>query len=311
MIDARRARPLQVGLILYTREGRMGGETPRWSDVRVLAQHAEQAGFDSIWLVDHFITLNPLDAHPHGFWECWSVLAALAAATSRVELGTVVLGGGFRNPALLAKMADTVDEISDGRLILGLGAGYHDLEYTQFGYPTDHKIARFEEAIQIIHGLLRNGQVDFEGTYWSARECELRPRGPRPQGPPILIGSTAPRMLRTVTRYAELWNSYFTDTNNRASGVAALRVRVDAACLAAGRDPATLQRSVSVMVSYPHGVNASPWETPALTGTPEDIAEELRAYAREGIDHLQVSLEPMVPASIASFQRALELLDKG
>jgi alkanesulfonate monooxygenase SsuD/methylene tetrahydromethanopterin reductase-like flavin-dependent oxidoreductase (luciferase family) len=159
-------RPLKVGFLLYTREERMGGATPRWSDLRSLAHQAEQVGFDSIWLVDHFVTMYGNDTFPHGFWECWSVLSALAAMTERVELGTVVLGGGFRNPALLAKMADTVEEISGGRLILGLGAGFHDLEYTQFGYPTDHKVSRFEEAIQIIHGLLHNGHVDFEGTYW-------------------------------------------------------------------------------------------------------------------------------------------------
>jgi alkanesulfonate monooxygenase SsuD/methylene tetrahydromethanopterin reductase-like flavin-dependent oxidoreductase (luciferase family) len=308
MIDATRTRPLKVGFILYPREGKMLGKTPRWQDLRAMAEQAEQTGFDSIWLVDHFVM--PIENEPKGFWECWSVLSALAAMTSRVELGTVVLGGGYRNPALLAKMADTVEEISGGRLILGLGAGYHDPEYRQFGYPTDYKVARFEEAIQIIHGLLRHGRVDFEGKYWSARECELRPRGPRPEGPPIMIGSTAPRMLRTLIDYGEMWNAFYTDTNNRASGIAPLRETVDAACRAAGRDPASVEGTACVMVHYPeHGSNRTPYDIPPLTGTPEEIAEELRAYAREGISHVQVSLEPMLPATLAAFQPVLELLD--
>src|SRR5438046_2801072 len=127
-------------------------------------------------------------------WEGWSLLSALAASTRRVELGTLVVATSFRNPALLAKIADTVDEISGGRLVLGLGAGWHEPEYLAFGYPFDHRVSRFAEAIAIIHGLLRDGCVDFDGTYSSPRDCELRPRGPRPQGPPIMIGSTSPRM---------------------------------------------------------------------------------------------------------------------
>ena len=304
--------PLKVGLLLIPREGRMGGETPRWSDLRDMAAQAEQVGFDSLWLVDHFITLYPKDERPHGFWECWSLLSALAAVTERVELGTLVLGVGFRNPALLAKMADTAEEISGGRLILGLGAGYVELEYRQFGYPYDNRVARFEESIQIIHALLREGHVDFDGRFYQARDCELRPRGPRAQGPPILIGSTAPRMLRAVTRYADAWNTYFTTIANRAANVAPLRETVDAACRAAGRDPATLERTVSLQVGYPSvGESASPFELEPFTGTDEEIAAELRALAGEGISHVQISLEPMLPASIERFQRALELLDRG
>jgi alkanesulfonate monooxygenase SsuD/methylene tetrahydromethanopterin reductase-like flavin-dependent oxidoreductase (luciferase family) len=126
-----------------------------------------------------------------------------------------------------------------------------------------------------------------------------------------MIGSTAPRMLRTVTSYADLWNSYFTDSGNRVSGIVPLRETVDAACRAAGRDPASLERSVTVMIEYPQGTNASPYDTPALTGSPAELADELRAYAQEGISHVQIALEPVLPASIESFQRVLELLDQG
>ena len=148
-------------------------------------------GFDSVWLPDHLLFRFP-GVRPQGVWDVWSLLSALAATTKRVEIGPLVACTSFRNPALIAKMADTIDEISGGRLILGLGAGWHKPEYDAFGFPFDHRVSRFEEAMQIIHGLLRDGHVDFEGKFYSARDCELRPRGPRPQGPPILWGPTVP-----------------------------------------------------------------------------------------------------------------------
>lgn len=302
-------RSPKVGLILYAREGSMGGATPRWADLQALARQAEEVGFDSLWLIDHFLYRFASDTENRGLWECWSLLAALAAVTTRVELGTLVLGTGFRNPALTAKMADTVDEISGGRLILGLGAGYHELEYRAFGYPYDHRVGRFAEAIQIIHGLLRHGAIDFQGTYYTARDCELRPRGPRPQGPPILVGSPGERMMRLTARYANLWNAYYDDTNNRASDVPPLRARVDAACRAEGRDPASLERTASVQVVMSRAAAiGSPWPVPPLTGTPEELAEELRRYAAEGISHVQLSLEPMTTASIEAFAPVLKRL---
>ena len=174
-------RPLKVGLMLPDTELEMGGGSARWNDLLRMAQLAEEMGFDSIWVSDHLI-FRFEDKAPQGVWECWSLLAALAAVTQRVELGPLVSCTSFRNPALLAKIADTIDEISGGRLILGLGAGWHEPEYTAFGYPFDHRVSRFAEAMAIIHGLLRHGQVDLDGTYYQARDCELRPRGPRPPG---------------------------------------------------------------------------------------------------------------------------------
>ena len=177
------------------------------------------------------------------------MISALAASTRKVEIGNLVLGMGFRNPALLAKMADTVDEISGGRLILGVGTGYHELEYRAFGYPFDHRYGRFEEAIQIVSSLLKTGEVDFDGKYYQARECLLKPRGPRPQGPPIMVGTKGHKMLRLTARHADIWNVYWTSTNNSPDGVPPLRERVDEACVEVGRDPATLARTVSVLVA--------------------------------------------------------------
>src|SRR5690242_8976954 len=158
-----KGRPLKIGLMLPTVEGWMGGWMARWEDLKRIAQHAEAVGFDSLWLPDHLLfEFGEPGEPPHGLLEAWTLLAALAASTERVELGPLVLCSGFRNPALLAKMADTLDEISGGRLILGLGAGYHEREYRAFGYPYDHRVSRFEEALKIIHTLLRVGTIDFQ-----------------------------------------------------------------------------------------------------------------------------------------------------
>src|ERR687893_2015533 len=185
----------------------MAGATPRWSDLAAIARRAEEVGFDSLWVQDHLLFRYP-DQEPEGPWESFSLLAALAAVTSRVELGTLVTCVSYRNPALTAKIADTIDEISGGRLILGLGAGWHEPEYAAFGFPYDHRVSRFEEALQIITALLRTGHVDFQGAYYTARDCELRPRGPRPEGPPILVGGSGERMLRIAARYADAWNAH-------------------------------------------------------------------------------------------------------
>ena len=187
-------RRLKVGILLPEGEGRMSGATATWGDLVSLARLAEDVGIDSLWIPDHLLYRTEGETS-RGTAESCTLLAALAAVTNRIELGSFVTCTSFRNPALLAKIADTIDEISDGRLILGLGAGWHEPEYLAYGYPFDHRVSRFEEALVIISGLLRDGHIDFEGQYYQARDCELRPRGPRPNGPPIMIGTTGKRML--------------------------------------------------------------------------------------------------------------------
>jgi len=281
-----------------------------------MARRVEELGFDSIWYGDHLLFRRPGDPEPRGPWECWTMLAALAAATERVELGPLVASTSFHAPAMLAKKAATIDEISGGRLILGLGAGWNETEYTAFGFPFDHRIGRFEEAFTIIRTLLRDGVIDFQGTWFSARDCEIRPRGPRPGGPPILLGSNGERMLAIGAPYIDGWNSWFADTGNRPEGVAPLRAKVDAAARAAGRDPAAIERTVAVLVRLPGGkgrAQADPTMAPVppLEGDAETIAEALRAYAREGITHVQLVLDPITLASLDAFAPVLERLDRG
>ena len=288
---------------------------PRWSDVLTMARRAEEVGFDSLWLPDHLIVQWGWEgSQPEGVWELWSLLSALAASTERVELGTLVACTAFRNPTLLAKMADTVDEISGGRLILGIGAGWHEAEFRAFGYLFDRRVSRFAEAATIIHGLLKNGQIDFDGTYYQARDCELRPRGPRPEGPPIMIGGSGQRMLGLSARFADIWNRDFDVWNPDVTpysdeDLRAWTPRVDAACAAVGRDPATLVRTAGVLVDLPIADPREGWQ--ALNGTAEEIAAGLRAYARAGFTHAQVWLEPSSLAGVEAFGEVLEALDRG
>ncbi|MFL5760691.1 MAG: LLM class flavin-dependent oxidoreductase [Thermomicrobiales bacterium] len=304
-----RSRPLKVGLLLPETEGQFEGATAHWPDLLAMTRAAEDVGFDSLWVTDHLIQRDE-EHGTRGMWECWSLLTALAAVSQRVEVGTLVLCTGFRNPALLAKMADTVDDICDGRLILGLGAGWNEHEYHVFGYPFDHRVDRFEEAIQIIHSLLKTGHVEFDGSFYQARDAELRPRGPRPNGPPIVVGTTGSRMLELTARYADGWNVWFSTFDNKLENLMPLLKRVDAACATAGRDPATLERSAAIKVEV--GAHTpSPMSTDPITGTPEQIAATLHSYADAGIGHLQVWIEPATLEGIELFRKVLGALDKG
>ena len=307
-------RPAKLGIMLPLMD--KGTGLRRWSELREMVVCAEEIGFDSIWAADHLLYKLADDSPPKGCYEVWSILCAIAACTRRVELGTLVIGMGFRNPALLAKMADTLEEISQGRLILGIGAGYHQFEYDAFGYPFDYKYSRFEEGLKILHGLLRDGKVDFEGRFSSAKSCELKPRGPRPNGPPLMIGSKSPKMLNLMARYADSWNAFWEHVQNRPAGYARIKPILDQACEAVGRDPATLGRTVTLLVadasselwwkSMPFSEDVGQIEP--LQGDPEDIADTLKAFADLGIDHIQLQLDSCTVANIEKLGRVLEAL---
>jgi alkanesulfonate monooxygenase SsuD/methylene tetrahydromethanopterin reductase-like flavin-dependent oxidoreductase (luciferase family) len=209
-----------------------------------------------------------------------------------LELGTLVACTGYRNPVLLAKIADTLDEISGGRLVLGLGAGDSAGEHETLGLPTDSPVGRFEEALQIVRTLLREGELDFEGKFYSAREARLVPRGPRPQGPPILIGTLnpKPRMRRLVAQYADVWNGWLGYTDASAEAADIQNRQIDDACREHGRDPRTLVRTTAVRVNVPgSGYSPAPNERP-LSGSPEEMAEVLRGHAALGIEQVQLAL---------------------
>jgi probable F420-dependent oxidoreductase len=305
---------LKLGLMV--RFGELGvpvHRVVRWPEARELAKLAEDVGFDSLWLEDHLIFRNqdrlPMpEGESRGTGEAWTGLAALAEATSRVTIGPFVSCTGFRNPALLAKMATTLDEISDGRLILGLGAGWHEPEYLAFGYPFDHLAGRFAEALQIIVPLLREGHVDFEGTYYQVRDCELRPRGPRPEGPPIWIGASGPRMLRLVARYADAYNAvWFTKPEQMTERFAS----IDAACREVGRDPATISHTAGAFVSLLGREGWTPKQPrPSIDASPDEVAEHLHAFHLAGAEHMTLSLQPWDADGLERAGRMIEALRK-
>jgi len=291
---------LEIGIVLPISEADGEHGTPAYSLIREIAVGAEAAGLDSVWVFDHL--LFRFDGKTTGIHECWTVLSAIAAVTDRVRLGTVVMCTAFRNPALLAKMAATLDHISDGRLILGIGCGWHDPEYEAFGYPTDHKVSRFEESLAVIAALIRDGRVDLDGRFVTARDAVLVP--PARADLPILVAAKRPRMLELTARHADAWNmAWFGLPDER---LAKLRGDVREACRRVGRDPATLTDTVGVIVGYPDRM----WPTfepssPALTGNPAEVAAGLEAHAAEGADHVIVVLEPCTPATLAEFAEAV------
>ena len=303
-------RPLRVGIQLPEVEREV-----RWPELVDLARTIEDAGFDAIWVGEHLLYRWP-DRPARGPWEAWTTMGALAAATSRVSIGPLVACTSFHNPALLAKQAATVDEIAGGRFVLGLGAGWNETEFRAFGFPFDQRIARFEEAFTIIRTLLQAGQVDFDGRFHQARDCELLPR-PRPGGPPLLIGSNGPRMLRIAAPHVQAWNTWYADTANTPEGVAPLRDLVDAACRDVGRDPAAVTRTAAVQVRMPAGQGRTMGNTTStqrvapLEGSPEVIADGLRAYAAVGVSEVQVVLDPIDRPSVVRFAAVLPLLDRG
>jgi probable F420-dependent oxidoreductase len=275
-----------------------------YDSIRAVARQAEADGFDSIWLADHLLYRNP-GQPTRGIWECWTMLAALAEATERVEIGTLVVCNSFRNPAILAKIASAADEVSNGRLILGVGAGWNDPEYQAFGLPADHRVGRFEEAIQVLKLLLREGRVDFAGDYYRATECEDLPRGPRPQGPPLLIGGEGQRMLRLTAEHADLWNTgYMGGPETMAEKFA----RIEAACREVGRDPATLGVTALIGLWFPDLQDVQPsFLDQPLTGTPEEIAAAMRGYSELRVEHIMFQVEPYVPEALRRLTEALRI----
>jgi probable F420-dependent oxidoreductase len=303
-------RPLKVGVQLPEVEREV-----RWPELLDMVRAIEDLGFDSVWVGEHLL-YRWADRPARGPWEAWTLMAGVAAVTSRVEFGPLVACTNFHNPALLAKQAATIDEISGGRFILGLGAGWNETEFRAFGFAYDHRVDRFEEAFTIIRTLLQEGAIDFDGRFYQARDCELLPRGPRPGGPPLLIGSNGPRMLRVTMPHADAWNSWFADIANRPDGIPRLREIVDSACADVGRDPADIERTVAVLVRGPGGTGRIQGDyaeagPPPLEGPPEDVAESLRSFARAGISHVQLVLDPITLDSIRAVAPVLRELDRG
>lgn len=296
---------MRIGLYLPHWTGAWDGEDPRWGDVLQTARAAEQAGFASVWVFGHHY-LRFERGRPWSLWDPWSLLAALAAATERIALGSLMSCTAHANPVLLARAAATVDEISGGRLLLGIGGGYFGAEFQALGIPAGQRVDRFEEAVQIITGLLRQGRVDFAGRFYRA-DLELGLAQCRPGGPPILIGASQPRMLGLAARYADLWNAWLPFSTDPGGDLRALRRGLERACAREGRDPATLGRTAAVAVGVlGRTVRYGPYEMVNLGASNGEILDRLREIEALGIEHVQFCFAPATPRGIEAFAPVVE-----
>ena len=282
---------MKIGLMLPIGQQELLVGPDRWSLFKEMTLAAEASGLDSVWCADHLLFRDGEDAeHVDGIHEAWTVLTAMAAITERVEIGPLVLCVPFRNPALTAKMATTLDEVSRGRLVLGLGCGWHEPEFAAFGYEFDHRVSQFAEAMEIIGPMLRTGTATFEGRWQRAADAPLLPPGPRPAGPPILIAGKGPRMLDLVARHADAWNAAWYGHPDEADELRERMARLDEALDAAGRRRESIERTVGVFVATSPADDDRPEE--AIGGTIDEIGEALAGYSRLGISHLIVHVWP-------------------
>ncbi|MCZ6568092.1 MAG: LLM class flavin-dependent oxidoreductase [Actinobacteria bacterium] len=282
---------MRIGLIMQL-NGRMddnGRASPTWDDIRAQVSTAEQVGFDSVVFEDGLF--YPGKKEDSGLWEAVAISGAIAEATSTIEFGPSVFNGVYRSPAMLAKIAETIDEISGGRFIFGIGAGNTpDEDYQTFGFPTDFRYSRFEEAIEIIHSMLKSGRADHQGRFWSANNAEMVMRGPRAQGPPIVIAGGKPKMLRLAARFGDEWN-WWAHGKDLIESVRPITEELDQACAEVGRAPATLRRSLDVYSVDPLGIGFDPEAHMVQIGGPTgEIADALLEFSEVGIGEVRCDL---------------------
>jgi probable F420-dependent oxidoreductase len=294
-------RPIRVGVQLPEVE-----RDVRWPEYAAMARAAEDVGFDSIWLGDHLLYRD--DGRPErGPWEAWTLLAGLAAITERVRLGPLVACASFHPPGLIAKMAATIDEVSGGRFVLGLGAGWNEVEYRAFGLSYDHRVSRFEESFEIVRRLLAAEHVTLAGRFWQVEDAVLLP--PPARRVPLMIGSNGERMLSIALPHAQWWNTWYTGYGNTAEGFAALNARVTAAAERAGRDPAEVRRSACVLVELePEAVNRPHSDEEVAPVAPDELPTALRELAEAGADEAILILRPITEGSIRALGGAVAAL---
>jgi alkanesulfonate monooxygenase SsuD/methylene tetrahydromethanopterin reductase-like flavin-dependent oxidoreductase (luciferase family) len=274
----------------------------RWPELATIARAAEDAGLDSVWAGDHLLYRGDGRAE-RGPWDCWTTLAGVAAVTRRVELGPLVACTAFRPPGILARTASAVDELSNGRLRVALGAGWNEEEFRAFGIPFDHRTSRFEEAFEIVRRLLAGERVSVDGAYHVVADAVLLP--PPLRRPPLMVGGAGPRLLGATLPHVAWWNTWFEDYGNRAEGLPALNARIEEACERAGRDPREVARSACLLVEVDGGAG----ERRAQPGTRplplEQLAAELAALGEAGADEVILVLDPIDAETVARAAAAI------
>jgi probable F420-dependent oxidoreductase len=268
----------------------------RRDELAAIARAAEERGFDSLWVGDHLLYRG--DRPERGPWDCWATLAWLAGITSRVELGPLVACTAFHPPGILARQAAAVDELSGGRLVLGIGAGWNQVEFEAFGLPFGHHVSRFEEAFEIVRRLLGGEHVTFEGRFHQVTDAVLLP--PPARRPKLMIGANKPRMLSIALPHVDAWNTWYTHYGNTPEGFAAHNAEISESAERAGRDPAELERSACVFVTVDGGAGERPHEPAPV---PNDaLREHLRALADAGADEAILVVDPITEASVRKLQ---------
>jgi probable F420-dependent oxidoreductase len=282
---------VKVGVQLPEAERLVG-----WPEYLDMARAAEEVGFDSIWLGDHLLYRGD-GREERGPLEVWTLLSALAAVTSRVRLGPLVACASFHPPGLIAKMAATIDEVSVGRFVLGLGAGWNETEYRAFGLPYDHRVSRFEESFEIVRRMLAGERITLDGRFWSADDLVLLP--PPTRRIPLMIGSNGERMLAIALPHVDWWNTWYASYGNTVDGFAELNGRISGAAESAGRDPGEISRSTAVLVELdPEAVKRPHSDTESPPVTLDRLASHLDALAEAGADEAILILRPIDEASI-------------
>ncbi|MBG0567285.1 LLM class flavin-dependent oxidoreductase [Actinoplanes aureus] len=262
------------------------GAAQPYGDVLEVARHAAETGWDGVYVADHFMpNAGGTLGADHPVLECGSLIAALGATVPRLRVGTLVYGNTYRHPAVLANMAATVDQITNGRFVLGVGAGWQINEHEQYGIelpPVSKLIDRFVEALQVLRGLLRESRTTLHGEYYTLTDAVCEPK-PVQDPLPILIGAKGEkRMLRVVAEYADMWNAW-----GRPDLIAHKSAVLDRHCADLGRDPRTIARTAQALIVV-DGPLPENLPVPVIGGSPERLADTIAEYRAGGLDELIV-----------------------
>jgi alkanesulfonate monooxygenase SsuD/methylene tetrahydromethanopterin reductase-like flavin-dependent oxidoreductase (luciferase family) len=296
---------LAFGLVLPMFERPVDGSKPTWVEIRAMAAGAEELGFDTVWTADEIVWRVPDWPGPRGWWECLTMTGAVAASTTTVQVGTWVMSALHHNAGMVASAAETLDEISGGRFVLGLGAGHGGSGAEAFGYPADRIVSRYEEALQIIVPMLRGEAATFHGQFHRAEAAEALPRGPRPGQVPLMLGGHSPRTMALAARYADTWSAYAT-TSSLPEAFRSMTAELDRICEGIGRDPSTIGRSIGAIVEPgEENVAEALGFGVAITGSTERIAETLLSFADVGATRVEIF---PYPNAIATLERIAPVL---
>ena len=279
---------LAVGLVLPMLERPDDGAKPAWADIAAMARRGQELGADTVWVPDEIVWRVADWPGPRGWWDCLTMAGAIAASTSTVKVGTWVISALQHNPGMVVRAAESLDEISGGRFVLGVGSG-HGGGAEAFGYPGDKTVSRYLEALEIIVPLLRGeSDVTFDGEFHRAKNAEVRPRGPRPGRIQLMMGGHADRTMTAAARHADTWSGY-ARSSSLPDAFAEMTSQLDRICEEIGRDPATIGRSVGVFVEPGNAKLAEATGfSVAISGSVEQIAETIAGFSAVGVTRVEV-----------------------